>query len=60
MGVLKWAVATVVFAAMAWALYAASRRCADDFWDGKMLLETLFATAAIFAMLSVLFLIKEI
>lgn len=60
MGVLKWAIATIVFAAMAWALYAASRRRADDFDDSKMLLETLFATAAIVAMLSVLFLIKEI
>ena len=34
MGVLKWAVATVVFEAMAWALYAASRRH-DDFWEDE-------------------------
>ena len=60
MGVLKWAIATVVFAAMAWALFTASRRSDDVFEDGKMLLETLFATAAIVAMLSVMFLIKEI
>ena len=60
MGALKWAIATVVFAAMSVALYEASRRRADDFDDSKMLLETLFATAAIVAMLSVMFLIKEI
>lgn len=60
MGALKWAITTIVFAAMSWALYAISRRRADDFDDSKMLLETLFATAAIVAMLSVMFLIKEI
>lgn len=60
MGVLKWAAAIIVFAAMAWALYAAARRSADNFGDGEMLLDTLSATAAIVAMLSLMFLIKEI
>ena len=60
MGVLKWAVATVVFAAMAWALYAASRRH-DAFWeDESSVFLALSAMSAVFAMIGFLFLIIEI
>lgn len=60
MGVLKWAIATVIFAAIAWALYAVARRH-DDFWeDESSLFLALSAMSAVFAMIGFLFLIKEI
>lgn len=60
MGVLKWAVATIVFAAMAWALYAVAKRRYDSWSDDDAMFLTLSAMSAIFAMIGILFLIKEI
>ena len=60
MGVLKWAIATIVFAALAWALYAVAKRRYDSWSDDGPVLLTLSAMSAIFAMIGVLFLIKEI
>lgn len=60
MGVLKWAIATIVFAAMAWALYAVAQRHDDSCLDDSPVFLTLSAMSAIFAMIGLLFLIKEI
>lgn len=60
MGALKWAIATIVFAAMAWALYAVAQRRYDAWSDDSPVFLTLSAMSAIFAMIGLLFLIKEI
>lgn len=60
MGVLKWAIATIVFAAMAWALYAVAQRRNDSWSDDGPVFLTFSAMSAIFAMIGILFLIKEI
>lgn len=60
MGVLKWAIATIVFAVLAWALYAVAQRRYDSWFDDDAMFLTLSAMSAIFAMIGVLFLIKEI
>lgn len=57
---LKWAIATIVFAAMAWALYAVAQRRYDSWSDDSPVFLVLSAMSAIFAMIGVLFLIKEI
>nr|DAH21982.1 MAG TPA: hypothetical protein [Caudoviricetes sp.] len=60
MGALKWAIATIVFAAMSWALYAVARHHDDSWLDDGPVFLTLSAMSAIFAMIGLLFLIKEI
>ena len=60
MGALKWAITTIVFAAMAWALYAVAQRRYDSWSDDGPVFLTLSAMSAIFAMIGVLFMIKEI
>lgn len=60
MGALKWAIATIVFAAMACALYAVAQRRYDSWADDSPVFLTLSAMSAIFAMIGLLFLIKEI
>jgi hypothetical protein len=60
MGVLKWAIATVIFAAMSVALYAVARHHDDSWLDDSPVFLTLSAMSAIFAMIGLLFLIKEI
>ena len=60
MGALKWAITTIVFAAMAWALYAVAQRRYDSLSDDGPVFLTLSAMSAIFAMIGVLFMIKEI
>ena len=60
MGALKWAIATIVFAAMAWALYAVAQRRYDSWSDDCPVFLTLSVMSAIFAMIGVLFMIKEI
>lgn len=60
MGVLKWAIATIVFAAMAWALYAVAQRRYDSWSDDSTVFLALSAMSAAFAMIGLLFLIKEI
>jgi hypothetical protein len=60
MGALKWAIATVVFASMSVALYAVARHHDDSWLDDSPVFLTLSAMSAIFAMIGLLFLIKEI
>lgn len=60
MGALKWAIATVVFAAMSFALYAVARHHDDSWSDDSPMFIALSAMSAIFAMIGFLFLIKEI
>lgn len=60
MGALKWAIATIVFAAMAWVLYAVARHHEDSWSDDSTMFLAFSAMSAIFAMIGLLFLIKEI
>lgn len=60
MGALKWAIATVVFAAMSVALYAVAQHRYDSWSDDSTMFLSLSAMSAIFAMIGLLFLIKEI
>lgn len=57
---MKWAIAGAVFAAMAWGLYRAVKKLDDPYSEGGTFLLTFAATAGVMAMLSILFLVKEI